>query len=128
MPPVEEAKKHSPFSAESPCLRKTYIITYFSFVIAMQVIPNITLTIIALAVLDVSAYLDYRGKMYFWQFIIYSKPEDIHYQVALEALDHCLDNQHEENIMGMFSEETCVKCPRYDFCKSIVDRKRKKDV
>ena len=68
--------------------------------------------------------------LFFWQFLTVSKPKDIHYQAALNALSEIVNDMdsvkmHFTSVQvsthehSDFSEQKCMGCELYDFCKEI---------
>ena len=64
--------------------------------------------------------------LFFWQFLIVSKPDDIHYKTAIASLTQSINQINSielstpsTGIGGSthFSEEKCKYCDLYDFCK-----------
>lgn len=87
VPTLTEAMKYSPVSSESRYLHTTYLLSAACYVTLMQVIPNLGLMLLFTILLIIAVACEKKRKVYFWQYAIYSKPEQIHYGVAISALE-----------------------------------------
>ena len=96
VPTLTEAMQYSPISSESRYLNKTYLLTAACYVILMDVIPNLWLMLLFLVLLVTAYICENKRKVYFWQYAIYSKPEQIHYGVAISALQGAVQEMENE--------------------------------
>lgn len=142
IPSIDEAKKYSIFSFTSEYITP-YDAAFATWVIPYSIIchsiPFPLLLLLALFIVMVIVTLTMKHMLFFWQFLILSKPENIHYEAALKALSESvtevdsvemhvtsfeISGNHERKT---FSEEKCKGCEFYDLCKEIMDSVQEDD-
>ena len=105
IPNLEETKEYSSFSYNSKYLKSTYVPTILVFTGVALLATGIWYWVIAILGIIISLVLEKKNKLFFWQFLIVSKPEDIHYQVAIEALEGCLEKADFTTIHTIFGNK-----------------------
>lgn len=89
VPTVEEAQAESHFSPECNLLNKNYLLTVLAI---MKALNAIGLGIIVWALIAVVLYkLELNGKFSFWQACMYSKPDQVDYELAIHSLSAALN-------------------------------------
>lgn len=139
VPTIEEAKQYSVYEPASMYIQDSGTATFFLSFAILHFLSDWRYLITALIVGITIFYLYRKNKLFFWQFLIVSKPDGIHYQAAITALTECLELRDSIQIKTAtfevsevfkpdFSEEKCAGCPKYDFCKGIVTSDDTEDV
>lgn len=91
VPSMKEVRRYSAFSSESKYLNKTNFFTYIFYVMLLNVIPDWKMMAISGALFLIFMVLEKKHMIYFWQRLIYSKPDNVHYYTALTALTECIE-------------------------------------
>lgn len=135
VPTIEELKNYSIFSPTSKYLVFDNTATVLILICIVRFLPGVWYWIIISSVLVVIVVLQSKGVFFFWQLLIVSKPENIHYEVALKALENTLEFHDSISVSvtvqefngELFSEEKCNGCELYDFCKKEMECSHEKE-
>ena len=126
IPNVEEAKKYSIFSIDSNYLIGAPYATFIIVNLFLRFIPDLWYFLCTFLALILILILAQKKMLFFWQFLIVSKPDDIHYKTAIASLTQNINQINSIEISTQsfenfetehFSEEKCKYCDSYDFCK-----------
>lgn len=131
VPTLEEAKEYSYYSPANEYTKFNYIATFFIAISFIRLIPNLIVYVLVAILVSVIIFtLDKKNKLLFWQNLIVEKPDDIHYETAISALNEAINFANNEKkhifpipfpveLLPNFPEEKCNGCECYDFCKLI---------
>lgn len=127
VPTMEEIKEYSLYSSEDKYTKKSYLALLWFIFSCVRFLNGWGYWLITIAAILVLCWLDWNDKLAFVQAFVVSKPEEIHYKVAIAAmedaadiLDHVEVHVHIFEIAPdpeNFDEARCSECPAYDFCK-----------
>ena len=136
IPSIEEAQTYSTFSYYSDYVPKINALSASLWVCLafVRILPNSWCFLGLLIVVSVFLVFAKKLNFFFWQYLIVSKPEEIHYETALAALEGSLTSLDSIKIgtisvtveelcedlqIPEFEEEKCKGCENYDFCKDF---------
>ena len=133
IPSIDEAKKYSHFSFTSEYIKPSsaaFATIFIPYSIVCHRIPFPALLLIICLLTFIVITLSKKHMLFFWQFLTVSKPKDMHYKVALNALSEIVNDidsvkmhftsvQVSTHEQSDFSEQECMGCELYDFCKEI---------
>lgn len=91
VPSLKEARRYSAFSSESKYLNNTYLFTFICYIVLLNVIPDWKLMILFAGLAILFRYIEKKHKIYFWQWFIYSRPDNVHYCSALTAMTESIE-------------------------------------
>lgn len=142
IPSIDEAKQYSRFSFTSEYIEPfdaAFATIFIPYSIACHGIPFLPLILVFSFVTLIAIILAKKHMLFFWQFLILSKPENIHYEAALKALAESVSevDSIEMHVTSFeisvndehhnFSGEKCKGCEFYDLCKEFMDSIREDD-
>lgn len=128
-PTMEEIKEYSIYSSEDKYTRSSYIALLWLIFSCVRFLNGWAYWLVTIAAILVLCWLEWKDKLVFFQAMVVSKPEEIHYKVAIAAMEEAADTlDHVEVHFHMFElapdpenfdEARCSEkgCPAYDFCK-----------
>lgn len=128
-PTMEEIKEYSIYSSEDKYTRSSYIALLWLIFSCVRFLNGWAYWLVTIAAILILCWLEWKDKLVFFQAMVVSKPEEIHYKVAIAAMEEAADTlDHVEVHFHMFElnpdpenfdEARCSAkgCPAYDFCK-----------
>ena len=128
-PTMEEVKEYSLYSSEDKYTQSSYIAFIWLIMSCIRFLDGWAFVLATICAVLILCLLEWKNKLAFVQAMVVSEPDEIHYKVALAAMEDAADtldhvevhfhvvelNPDPEN----FNEERCSAkgCPAYDFCK-----------
>lgn len=128
-PTMEEIKEYSIYSSEDKYTRSSYIALLWLIFSCVRFLNGWAYWLVTIAAILILCWLEWKDKLVFFQAMVVSKPKEIHYKVAIAAMEDAADTlDHVEVHFHMFElapdpenfdEARCSEkgCPAYDFCK-----------
>lgn len=129
VPSLEEVQEYSTYSSEDKYTRSSYIALLWLIFSCVRFLNGWVYWLVTIAAILVLCWLEWKDKLAFFQAMVVSKPNEIHYKVAIAAMEDAADTlDHVEVHFHMvelapdpenFDEARCSEkgCPAYDFCK-----------
>lgn len=128
-PSMEEVKEYSLYSSEDKYTKSSYIAVLWIIMSCVRFLDGWAYWLLTILAILLLCLLEWKNKLAFIQAMVVSKPDEIHYKVAIAAMEETADtlahvqvHYHEVELVPdpeNFDEEMCSKrgCPAYDFCK-----------
>lgn len=129
-PNMEEVEKYSIFAAEDKYTQNVHMAALWVIICVVSTFfSGLEYWLITICAILILCALEWNHKLSFIQAMVVSKPDEIHYKVAIAAMEEAADilshfEVHFEMIEMTpdpenFDEEECSAkdCPAYDFCK-----------
>lgn len=128
-PNMEEVKKYSTYSSEDKYTKSSYIAFLWLIISCVRFFDGWSYWLVNIGAILVFCWLEWKNKLAFIQAMTVSKPDEIHYKVAIAAIEDAADLLDHVDVQfhtiefapdpENFDEDRCSKsgCPAYDFCK-----------
>lgn len=137
VPNQEEIREYSTWSGEPKYHRDCYLATVFIAFSVLRFLPLPWYILSAIILVGALISLEKKRILSFWQVLTVSKPDDVHYHAAIEALREAIkfyDEMHFSLVVSVETEadpkqlelalENCKKCADYDSCEEREKREQ----
>lgn len=129
VPTVEEAKKYSPYDVQNKYLPKLY---WPTTVLALGFVNGVygwNFLIICVLILITAVFLNRNNLLRFWQVLLISKADDIHYEAAIAAISEAVKWTETVEVKyttvvvptcfnpDKFPETKCLACNEMENCQ-----------
>lgn len=134
VPTLEEVKEYSTFNHQNQYVKNGYMATIFVAFSVLRFLPILLYVLSAILLIAFVTVWEKKHLMRFWQFLVTSKPDDIHYNVAIVGIKESaklFENVHFERTVSKepltyeeleLALELCEGCEVYDSCDKREER------
>ena len=140
VPTLEEVKEYSTFNHQNQYVKNGYMATVFVAFSVLRFLPILLYVLSAILLVAFVTVWEKKSLMRFWQFLVTSKPDDSHYNVAIAGVEECADffkhvhfEKNERSEPTTYEEfefalALCEGCEVYDSCDKREERLKKFEV
>ena len=137
VPNQEEIREYSTFSGDTRSQKGCYLATIFLAFSVLRFLPLPIYFVTAIALIAVLMGFEKKHILSFWQALIVSNPDDVHYNAAIEAMREAIKYYDDIRFrLGIvvtvevdpkeleIALENCKKCAEYDSCEERERREK----